>query len=193
MKIMISSPKWQSSGASRRKDGREICGNSVQLDMAIRRAGNTPLDIVISLTNPSGNRPSRKYDIKAFHGMIGFLASSRKCLQVHHLGIEGSGIRNLNWSSYWTRLEFPKFLEFPALRTFSLQSHINPLFLKNLWSTFGKPREVQLLLPYSLGSDIYPAQLLLENAKLASLSLSVAASRVESSRVAWCRVLSELE
>ena len=171
-KIMISSPAWQKSGASRRKSGREVCGSKNQLGMALRRAGNTPLDIVISLTNPRRGRYGRKYDRKGFHTMICHLASSRKCLQVHHLEIEGPCGGILNWASHWrTRLEFPKLLELPELRTFSLQASIDSQFLTSLWSTFGETRRLRLQLPDALNAVQDGFGRLLKSSKLVSLSL----------------------
>lgn len=45
--IQIEPPDWQERGYSRWSDGRERCGNAMQLQRALQRAQSTPLNVVI--------------------------------------------------------------------------------------------------------------------------------------------------
>ncbi|KIM25021.1 hypothetical protein M408DRAFT_26606 [Serendipita vermifera MAFF 305830] len=165
-KIMLSSPGWQKSGSSRRKEGRALCSNKEQLDMALRRAGNAPLDIMISFINPKYNPWVRGYDSKAYREMLGFLASSRKCSQVHHLVVGPCGTRSSSW---WDEIEFPE------LKTFQVLSCDNLEFTKNLWDTFKKVTDIRLSVPRNLTESL-GLKSLFSLPTLVSVSLDVVGS-----------------
>lgn len=139
-KIMITSPAWQKSGSSRRKDGREVCGSTQQLDMALQRAGNESLDIQILLKGPS-NYKYRKYSGKAVSAMINSLVSSRRCLKVHHLQIHGNDYSGL----YREPSQEP--LEFPELRTFYVTSLLCAEFTVKLSSPLRRLTKMSLPVP----------------------------------------------
>jgi hypothetical protein len=140
-KIMLTSPAWQKYGAPRTKDGREICGTKEQLDRALRRAGNAALDILFSLANPHGRRTYRKYDRMALCQMVTLLASSRKCLQVRHLEIDGSCGHNLTWQEEYDGLQFPQ------LKTLRVKSCYTSEFVAKISATTKQVTEVELSVP----------------------------------------------
>jgi hypothetical protein len=143
-KIMLTSPAWQKYGASRTKDGRELCGTKEQLDRALRRAGNAALDILISLATADRRKKYRLYDRKALHAMVGLLASSRKCLQVHYLEIDDLCGFNLDWRDECVGLAFPQ------LRTLRLKSSTTFGFMANISETSTRVTEVELLASYAV-------------------------------------------
>lgn len=139
-KIMITSPAWQKCGAFRRKDGRELCGTIVQLDRALRRAGNGALDIALSFTNPHGS-VTRQYDKKSMWEMICFLGSSRKCKQVHNLEMHGS-------NAYYMRfLDGFDPLEFPSLKTLTVSTSYCSKFVAAISKTSKQITQVQVVAP----------------------------------------------
>jgi hypothetical protein len=140
-KITLTSPAWQKYGASRTKDGRELCGTKEQLDRALRRAGKTALDILVSLANPGGRKRYRVYDHKALRAMISFLASSQKCLQVHYLEIDELCGFNMNWRDEYVGLAFPQ------LKALRVKSDNACGFVANISGTCKEVAEVQLFVP----------------------------------------------
>jgi len=141
-KITLTSPVWHKLGSPRTKNGRELCGTKEQLDRALRRAGNTGLDLLISPANPRGNS-LRCYNRKALHQMIGLLASSRKCLQVHHLEIDGScNDYLLPWFNEYNTLKFPQ------LRTLHVRATSVSEFMVNISSSAKRIVEAELTMPY---------------------------------------------
>jgi hypothetical protein len=145
-KITLTSPAWQKYGASRTKDGRELCGTKEQLDRALRRAGNTALDILISLANLGGRRRYRIYDHTALGAMVSLLASSRKCLQVHCLQIDDLCAFNLNWRDEYVGLAFPQ------LKTLLVKSFNAYEFVAKISGTSKEVTEVELSVPYAIPS-----------------------------------------
>jgi F-box-like len=167
-RIRITSPAWQKAGASRRKDGREMCGTKAQLYRALRRAGNAPLDIQFALINPHSKRRYPEYDLKAIREMIGYLASSRKCRQVHNLEIDGPDSLHLQrWSD-------ESDLEFPELRTLHIKSRDYAKFASKISETSTLVTEIDLMLGF--GSVAFEGVIGLETfidlPSLVSLSLN---------------------
>ena len=145
-KIMLTSPAWRNSGASRRMGGREVCGNKEQLDRALRRAGNAPLDITFALTNPYGNR-GQKYDKIPIWEMVNHLISSGSCSRVRHLEINGPYSSNLFWDRHLQPLPSPKPLLFPNLVTLSIDTSLPRDFMAGILTTSRQIKEVRLQLP----------------------------------------------
>jgi hypothetical protein len=144
-RIMLTSPAWHKVGASRTKDGRELCGTKEQLDRALRRAGNAALDILISLATHDGRKKYRLYDHTALRAMISLLALSRKCHQVHYLEIDDLGGFNLDWREYVG-------LEFPQLNTLRVKSDNTSGFIAKISETSKRITEAELLVPYATPS-----------------------------------------
>ena len=139
-KIMLTSVAWQKVGSSRRKEGREVCGSKEQLDRALRRAGNAPLDLSFSFTSPYGSQ-GRQYDRKGFWAMMDVLASSSKCLQVVNLEIHGPCAFYLN--------SRPKIdpLRFPELRTLRVTSPYCSTFVEKVSASSTRVTELHVVAP----------------------------------------------
>jgi hypothetical protein len=142
-KIMLTSPAWHKSGASRTKNGRELCGTKEQLDRALRRAGNAALDILISFSTVDGRKKYRLYDQTALHAMVGLLASSRKCLQVHYLEIDNLCF-NLHWRDEYVGLAFPQ------LRTLRVKTSNAYEIVAKISETSKLLTEADFSLPYAM-------------------------------------------
>ncbi|KIM25019.1 hypothetical protein M408DRAFT_226359 [Serendipita vermifera MAFF 305830] len=128
-KIMITSPVWQKRGGSRWKAGREVCGSMEQLDRALRRAGNEPLDVEIALKVPSGYR-YRSYTGKAIADMINHLASTQRHLRVEHLHVHGE-----EYYGVFSKLSSSTSM-FPKLRTLRLPSSCCDKFVAKISPSF---------------------------------------------------------
>jgi hypothetical protein len=68
--IMITGPGWRENGSERRRDGKEICGSLQQLQLALGRAKNSPLELTVLGDMPRKPRQSlQSNDQEIFHAI----------------------------------------------------------------------------------------------------------------------------
>lgn len=90
--IIITGPGWQETGKDRRHQGREICGNIKQLNLALKRANVSPLDLMVLWESPRAFHKRyakhKEETFTAISSMLFFLHTSQSFLQVQKLHID---------------------------------------------------------------------------------------------------------
>jgi hypothetical protein len=113
-RIMIAAVIWKEQGQERHYEGREVCVNQQQLGRALRRAGNSPLDILVDCDQGFlGGRCASKRDAREFDEMVSMLSSPHRSSSIRHFEVQSSlvprllGVTTKSWN-------------FPALETLIL-------------------------------------------------------------------------